>query len=276
MVARFRGRQAGVASAWFSAFVLIVGCASTSPGEPGTDCDENSDCASGSCQTFQGFTWDAHVCSEPCSEVGASCGQNGICRENLRCGPPCEQKTRDALCRAGVLVSCLDLGAAEACLECGCDAFDVPPRSSCRPGIGCAIPAGAGEPCDALTLCVGGYCDPATSTCAPLGELGDSCDYDEQCETDNCSNDGAAVPGSCFQRLGGRCQGEDFCTRCVGDLALESGICVRARCDDELAPCPDGWSCLRSGARYDCFQDCSADDDCEAGYCEAGYCASID
>jgi hypothetical protein len=130
MVARVRGRQAAAASAWLSAFLLVVGCATTPLGEPGADCNENSDCTSASCATFKGFTWDAHVCSDPCNEVGSSCGGNGICRENLQCGPACEQKTRDALCRAGVLVPCLDLGAAEACLECGCDVFGAPPRSS--------------------------------------------------------------------------------------------------------------------------------------------------
>ncbi len=170
----------------------------------GAYCFDNRECASGVCLATQSY------CSAPC-QTDAQCGNGARCGTLpdgsrvclLECMPAINE-TPGYACMGGVPIACETLGQ-EWCGECGC-----PTGLRCQKGVGCA----------------------------PLSEVGEPCDADSDCRTNNCST---------FAHV---------CRTVVGQP------CVSTNCDE----------CVHdpSGITY-CSRQCTSDSQCNSLICETGY-----
>jgi hypothetical protein len=117
--------------------------------------------------------------------------------------------------------------------------------------------------------------------------MGDPCTADDDCATENCSNDGdATTPGHCNQMLGTSCMGASgptaTCTRCNRIDSFSNGICMRTACapitHDHCPQLTDRvWECVSSvDGLHHCYETCPRDGIYSCydpfTFCNNGYC----
>jgi hypothetical protein len=167
----------------------------------GQTCFTNEDCASGSCL----LTPITSVCTTPCQD-NAGCGNGTVCGVladgSKTCLPGCGRFLVDTTftCENGVPTACA-VASPASCADCGC-----PAAMRCTPGVGCG----------------------------PLATVGETCLFDEDCNTNNCS----PIFRLCRTPVG------QPCTVFNCDLCLSTS---------------NGWS-------Y-CSRECNYETDCNGGRC---------
>jgi hypothetical protein len=240
---------------WVFAVTLVVltGC-----GQPllheGARCGADADCAGNECVELDGV----RTCSTACliDDVcpASADGSARACREDGYCHAPCSfTGARDGqVCRAGAVVECASLAAADACSDCGCDAFG---GGICVPTMGCVQPGPAGASCTEDRFCASGLCDPGSSTCiAPIAD-GAPCTMDRFCVSSLCN----PLTDLCTSPLPGGegCESNDYCAS--GVCGATSHVCVD--------PAALGEPCSTDG---ECASDhCSTNGDAtRVGVCE--------
>lgn len=233
----------------------LAGCDNGTGGpelEPiGAYCAADADCESALCE--------GSVCTVPCSSDGECAALETdlvVCGGSGHCEPACPRENAgddrdldgevDAVCVDRRWTECASLGAS----YCGV--------------------------CDGM--CPGQRCVPGTG-CAPLADLGESCDVDSDCRTDNCS----VVAGVCRAPLGAACDATN-CDLCISEgtwswCSRECGSRVLVNCgsDDE----DDYGICLgrREEDYFHCRPACGAD--CPRGTCRtatdgSSYCDDLE
>lgn len=219
---------------------VAAGCGRSLLGE-GARCSVDADCAGNECVALDG----ASTCSSACliDDVcpAAADGSTRACREDGYCHAPCSfTGARDGqVCRAGSVVECGSLAAADACGDCGCDVFG---GGICVPATGCVQPGPEGAPCTEDRFCTSHLCHPASDTCiAPIAD-GSACTDDRFCASRLCN----PLTDLCTAPLSG---GDD----CESDRYCASGVCGVASqlCVDPAA----------------LGEACSTDRECASAHC---------
>lgn len=272
-------------------------------GSCGTNCDEDTDCASGyycsggNC-VVQGGGGDACTSSNQCGS-GLVCSVDGVCC-NSTCSGTCE--------------SCLNAengGAGQG--VCAPSPQHTDYASECAPGS-CSGSSSCGTSCSQDSHCDGtAWCNG--TTCITKYPNGNACSETRQCQSGICV-DGVCCDGAC----GGQCEACDnvgsvgTCTPtsgaphgarpvCSGDGTACNGVCdgsSRTQCalpggsvECRPASCSAGQEtaqtfCVGNGscpaatvnacAPYQCggtgcLSSCTVDTQCQLGYrCEVGAC----
>jgi hypothetical protein len=233
-------------------------------GRPGSECDQDEDCRTGSCS-------DGVCCEDECQDPCYSCaipGSLGTCR-SVPDGTPCpdgdrcngDEVCQDSQCQPGTQLTCND---GNVCTT------DV-----CNAASGCVFRQVVnGTPCDNEDMCDGretcewGYCSAGTVP---------DCDDQDPCTQDACDpgagcvhqaaadgtpcGDGTCGASACQE---GQCQETDVADCSDGDP------CTRDECDPETGcknePWPDGMKCGECMVCKD--RQCVDDPDCaETGGC---------
>lgn len=277
----------------------------TGPGatkENGETCNYAQECKSGLCV---GGSSGAAYCRQPCTLGTSDCPSTQDCAQLQGASygaclpsqggsgtkPPGAQCTSPAECVSGLCVS--SGGASYFCREnCSPQLNDCPEDHACFQLVGSN----------------GGACFPVD----PKKELGDTCVYQNDCESDMClgiqGQNGAfcsqacsGADGSC--PCGMQCDsfvgGDKFCViggptactpsgnPCEGAAECISQSCISGICRDPCkvteGGCPPGQSCRRNKAGSAlgvCLdqgagalgEPCQSDEDCQTLLCENGAC----
>jgi hypothetical protein len=235
----------------------------------GTNCEEDSDCAKGSCVLLadrSGYDEEGY-CTKSCKKDADCPAEIPVCGvgpdgEGM-CAAPCSELPFGMTCIDERPVACSALTGS--CTDCGC--------------------------ADELR------CDVPTGMCAAKGEVGEYCQDDEDCRTGNCG----LYHHVCRTPIGSPCDTTNcdlclsndnwsYCSRectreycgatndlCLGDEYEDLFFC-RPPCQGASDPsCPDG--CDYGGGEYYCRSvtsasptrplgsTCHAASDCESGNC---------
>ena len=179
--------------------------------------------------------------SAPKYGVGHYCYENRDCASGLCLDPPaggyCTARCQsDAECDSGTRCGTLPDGSRGCLLECIPD-FEVQPGYACMDGVPAACKTLGQEWCSECGCPTGLRCQKGVG-CLPLSEVGEACDLDSDCRTNNCST---------FAHV---------CRTPVGQP------CVSTNCDE----------CVHdpSGITY-CSRQCTSDSQCNSLICQTGY-----
>lgn len=272
--------------------------------EAGEQCSSPQECKSGLC--VGSFGTSNYYCRLPCSLGGNDCGSGETCTQLqgsstgacLPGGGSSGTKPPGALCQSPA--ECL----TGLCVGTGMGTYKC--RESCTPSIGDCPEL---HECFQLAGGAGGACIPVD----PKSELGEPCEFQNDCVSDMClsivgSSDGPYCSQGCAGDSGCPCgmlctqfQGnESFCTfggptACTPsgnpcDAASEciSGSCISGVCRDPckvtVGGCPPGQTCQRfkegsingvclGGGPLGPGVGCSQDAECQTGLCELSVCA---
>ena len=239
------------------------------PGANGASCEADSDCNSSFCA-------DGVCCDQRCDAICTACVNAKTGAADGRCEAVVADTDPDSECTEEGAESCGVAGT-------GCNgSADSPGCNLYAEGTPCSEPncasgqLSAVKNCDGLGTCVEAdpqtcrpyVCDPAgtacltsctgdtdcsrghgcddSGVCQPTGELGSTCDANEQCSSQQCS-DGVCCDAAC----GGACD------TCVADQgATEDGTCTLAALGDPGVPaCADGYC---DGNQAACVTTCAS------------------
>jgi hypothetical protein len=195
------------------------------------NCRSDEECP-GEASCVQGE--DATVCVQDCEPGQGDCRPGYACTflgGGFACLPG--QCVTDEDCEVGACVEG-QCGDPEAGLGDACDRQE----DLCAPGHSCILPEN-----DDTRAFAGGYC--ARLGCEP-GTSG------------QCGDDGVCIPvngaGVCFQG----CQEDGDCREGLYDCRLLSPLlpaellaCLPIICDEDQAPCPEGYSCVDQACQID-------------------------
>lgn len=220
-------------------------------------CTDASDCDDGQSCDPTGGILGAGACFDPTAMLGgacttdAECPMDGACQDEANGGWPggaciaggCDVATNTGCAGDG---QCIRGTFGGICVDgCSSDA-DCRAEYACRPAVGNPDRSYCAPACANDGECtVPGYvCNTALGTCAPPfdpSRLGGSCSFREPCEG-----------GSCFTER---------------DSGFPSGYCAYIGCEPGVSgSCPGDGVCVTRGTRNVCFDACTADTDCRAGY----------
>jgi hypothetical protein len=209
----------------------------------GSECTEDTECASGVCE----YAGGPRECATPCEDESECPGSLACSRTHRSLGTYClplclrdeAQDSSDApfACVEGAYVDCEDVPETGThCTACGCER--------------------------------GAYCTELND-CTPVADVGEACTYNEGCASGNCSAarfDTSAEPGNpvgeCVAAPGTRCTDDSGCV-CVpnGDEMLCATYCENDQeCDGDESCLGD----LDTHIGY-CHQDCSDGQSCPSG-----------
>nr|WP_306466053.1 outer membrane exchange protein TraA [Corallococcus exiguus] len=217
-------------------------------------CTQNSDCATGRCDTT------TNVCTGCVRD--SDCGSGQVCDEpNFTC----VQCTSDAECPGSQVCNL----TANTCVECNKD-------TQCDRGESCSN--NVCTPCNTNDACAGNSCNccpNGTQCAAPTPGAPPSC---VECTTDSqCSNgqrcdtlNGACVDSVAECNTSDRCG--PGCSKCPGErpYCLDGEVCVQCRNDLE---CGDGQTCV-SGECSSCTTDKRCGPRCDSCGEGAPFCLS--
>ncbi|MHA7634430.1 outer membrane exchange protein TraA [Corallococcus sp. M7] len=217
-------------------------------------CTQNSDCATGRCDTTN------NVCTGCVRD--SDCGSGQVCDEpNFTC----VQCTSDAECPGSQVC---DL-TANTCVECNED-------TQCDRGESCSNHVCT--PCSTNDSCAGNSCNccpNGTQCAAPTPGAPPSC---VECTTDSqCSNGQRCdtLNGACVDSIP-ECNTSDRCgpgcSKCPGErpFCLDGEVCVQCRNDLE---CGDGQTCV-SGECSSCTTDSRCGPRCDSCGGDTPFCLS--
>jgi|GEM_PF-2882793 len=215
--------------------------------------------------------------SDTAAGLGGSCRSNADCASDgqLACGV-------DASGKHSCISSCAFLSPNYTCVD------GVPTSCKFAPPTHCSVCGCSSE----------SYCPHDGTECAPKHAVGEPCETDEYCSSDNCSR----VFGVCRVPLEATCtidncdvclvaEGWSYCSRECGAYECHGRICENGICNPQCNNCPGGkcqdsydrltqqynpyCACARAGgchgteAPRPLGQRCVSDEGCESNLCDS-------
>lgn len=235
---------------------VAVGCGDDAAGSDllgnGSECSDDTECASGLCERSK--------CATPCADEDECPGSLACSRthrgQGTYCLPLClkdetEEVSEAAFaCIEGTYVECDDVPEDTHCQACGCD-----PSDYCTEDNECVPVAGEGDACTHNANCETGNCSAArfNTSVAPRDPVGECvegpntiCSDDSDCM---CIPLGSQMVCAAFCEDDSECDDDESC---LGDLETHIGYCHKDCSDGEA--CPGGQTCREYGDPSDAGQ----------------------